>query len=125
MNCAVRNYLFFYWSRTRLHRAHACRMYSYDPSKPTKAFINGAWVNARSNQVFEVQDPATCQKIAVVPDMSVEDAKLAVQAASEAFRTWRTMTAKERGEILRNWYNLLTKNQQELAKVLFQRFTSF
>ena len=93
-------------------------MNTYDPKKPSRAYINGVWVNARSNQVFEVQDPATSERIALVPDMHDEDAKLAVEAATKAFRTWKTTTAKERSDILRKWYNLLMQNQQELARVI-------
>lgn len=83
-----------------------------------KAFVNGEWVTASDNKVFNVYNPATGEVIGTVPDMNVEDAKVAIQSAKEAFKTWRNTTAKERSHILRKWYDLLVKHQEEIAKIM-------
>lgn len=93
-------------------------MYSQSTKIMDKAFINGLWVSAKSNKVFEVQDPATCQVISTVPDMNVDDVEAAVTYADEAFQTWKVTTGKERSILLRKWYDLLVQNQEELAKIL-------
>lgn len=83
-----------------------------------KAFVNGAWVSAKSNKTFEVFDPATCKVISSVPDMNVEDTEHAVQVAEDAFNVWKQTTAKERSVLLRKWYDLMVQNQESLAKIL-------
>ncbi|OAD62892.1 Succinate-semialdehyde dehydrogenase [NADP(+)] GabD [Eufriesea mexicana] len=50
--------------------------------------------------------------------MNVEDTKLAINAALEAFELFSKTTAKERSDLLRNWYNLLVKHSEDLAVIL-------
>lgn len=83
-----------------------------------KAFINGAWVSATSGKTFEVTNPVNGKVIASVPDMDAIDANKAIDAAHEAFQTWRDTTAKERSALLRKWFEICNKNHEELAKIL-------
>ncbi|XP_028135508.2 3-sulfolactaldehyde dehydrogenase [Diabrotica virgifera virgifera] len=83
-----------------------------------KTYINGEWVSAVSNKTFEVINPVDGSVIDRVPDMDVVDAQQAIEAASNAFQSWKNTTAKERSSLLRNWYNLLVKNQDRLAKIM-------
>eukprot|EP00094_Tigriopus_californicus_P005264 TCALIF_05074-PA protein Name:"Similar to Aldh5a1 Succinate-semialdehyde dehydrogenase, mitochondrial (Rattus norvegicus)" AED:0.17 eAED:0.17 QI:569/0.8/0.83/1/1/1/6/157/600 len=83
-----------------------------------KAFINGAWVEATSGKTFEVTNPVNGKVIGSVPDMDTIDANKAIDAAHEAFQTWRDTTAKERSALLRKWFEMCNKNHNELAKIL-------
>ncbi|XP_050679094.1 succinate semialdehyde dehydrogenase [Leptidea sinapis] len=83
-----------------------------------QAFINGEWVCAQNKLVFPVLNPADDKVIAEIPDMDQCDAKIAVDVALEAFKTWRDTTAKERSYILRNWFELCKKNSEELAHII-------
>jgi succinate-semialdehyde dehydrogenase len=83
-----------------------------------KAYINGEWVSARSDKVFEVTNPATGKVIGTAPDMDVVDAQHAIDSASRAFATWQDTTAKERSRYLRNWFDLMVKNLESLAKIV-------
>ncbi|GJQ69185.1 succinate-semialdehyde dehydrogenase NAD(P) [Trypoxylus dichotomus] len=84
----------------------------------TKAFINGEWDTASNQKTFEVKNPANGQVVATVPDMDVNDVQKAIDAASEAFKKWHKTTAKERGQILRKWYDLLNANSESIAKIM-------
>ena len=53
-----------------------------------------------------------------VPDMDSRYTAAAVEAASEAFKTWQYTTAKERSNLLRGWYNLCVQNGEDLARLL-------
>ncbi|CAK9816821.1 Succinate-semialdehyde dehydrogenase, mitochondrial [Anthophora plagiata] len=44
--------------------------------------------------------------------------QLAIDAASNAFKTFSQTTAKERSDLLRNWYNLMVKHSEDLAQIL-------
>lgn len=59
------------------------------------------------------------QKIAAVSDCDVSDAKLAVESAKNAFKTWGFQTlAKDRGAILQKWGVLMMERKEELGKLL-------
>lgn len=84
----------------------------------TRAYINGAWANAASGREVEVRNPATGEVLAAVPDMDREDVRKAIDAADAAWPGYRDLTAKERAAILRNWFNLIMENKEELARIM-------
>lgn len=83
-----------------------------------QAYVNGKWVGAASKSVFDVNNPANGTKIAEVPDMDANDAKIALDVAADAFHTWSQTTAKERATVLRKWFYLCQENGDHLAKIL-------
>ncbi|HUJ52232.1 MAG TPA: NAD-dependent succinate-semialdehyde dehydrogenase [Steroidobacteraceae bacterium] len=84
----------------------------------TRAFVGGKWTDAASGATHAIVNPATREPIGTVPDMSVADARRAIEAASQAFPAWAALTAKERAAILRRWYELLMANQDDLATLM-------
>lgn len=73
------------------------RRYTLDVSAPllrTQGYVGGRWVSAASD--FPVLDPATGSEIARVSDCGPAEAKRAVDAAYEAFDSWKRCTAKVR-----------------------------
>ena len=50
---------------------------------------------------FEVVDPATQSVLGNVPDCGVEDVQIAIDAAAEAFKTWRETPARDRSNLLK------------------------
>ncbi|MFN0217482.1 MAG: NAD-dependent succinate-semialdehyde dehydrogenase [Hyphomicrobium sp.] len=83
---------------------------------PTAALIGGEWVT--SKKTFPVVDPATGEDIARVPDLGPEDARRAIDAAHAAFPAWAAKTAKERAQILRRWFELITSETEPLAQLM-------
>ena len=83
-----------------------------------KAYINGAWVDAKSGKSFEVVNPSNGHVIVSVPDLDVNDARIAIDAAHEAFPHWSKKTAKERSIILNQFYKLMLENADDLAAIL-------
>ncbi|MFV5516394.1 NAD-dependent succinate-semialdehyde dehydrogenase [Acinetobacter gerneri] len=84
----------------------------------SQAFINGEWRDADDGSTLEVFNPANAEKIATVPKMGRSEALSAVDAAQKAFKSWSRKSAKERGQILRKWFDLLIEHQDELATIL-------
>ncbi len=70
-----------------------------------EGLIDGQWVQSATR--FDVNDPATGQKLAEVFNLGAADAERAIAAANKAWPAWRTKTAKERSIILRKWFDLL------------------
>ena len=50
-----------------------------------KMYVNGEWVDSKSNKTFPVYDPASEEVIAQVPDANADDVNCAVAAAKAAF----------------------------------------
>ena len=84
----------------------------------TRAYIDGAWVDADSGETFEVVNPATGEPIADVPRCGTNETRRAIEAAHAAQPAWRAKTAKQRAHVLRRWHDLLHENVDDLALLL-------
>ncbi|TWU75293.1 succinate semialdehyde dehydrogenase NADP+ linked [Metarhizium rileyi] len=91
-----------------------------DPSllKQDVAYINGEWRSAKSGKTFKVNDPSTGTLIGTCAECDVEDTKLAIKAASDAFPAFRSLTGRERARMLRKWYDLMVDNADDIAKLI-------
>ena len=83
-----------------------------------KAYINGKWVDADSKATISVTNPATGETLGTVPKMGVAETRRAIEDANKALPAWRAKTAKERAKVLRNWFDLIMKNQEALAQLM-------
>lgn len=83
-----------------------------------RMYVNGEWVKALSEDSFPVTNPADGEQIGNVPNGGKEDAKLAVDAAYDAFKTWSEKTADERSHLLRRWYDAILDHKEEIAETL-------
>jgi succinate-semialdehyde dehydrogenase/glutarate-semialdehyde dehydrogenase len=81
-------------------------------------FIRGEWLAATGGSTIEVNNPATGERLAYVPNAGAEETREAIHAAHTAFPAWRAQTAAERAAILRKLASLITDNQEELARLL-------
>jgi succinate-semialdehyde dehydrogenase/glutarate-semialdehyde dehydrogenase len=78
-------------------------------------YIGGAWLPGSG---IPVVNPSTGDVIAEVPDASIEDAVRAVDAAERAAAGWRATPARQRAEILRRWFTLMSEHSEELATLI-------
>lgn len=83
---------------------------------PTSALIDGQWVSG--TKTFPVTDPATGETIAHVPDLGAAETRNAIDAAARALPAWSAKTAKERAQILRKWFDLMTAETDNLAHLM-------
>jgi succinate-semialdehyde dehydrogenase / glutarate-semialdehyde dehydrogenase len=85
---------------------------------PTDLFIGGTWRAASEGGRFDVLDPATGDVLAQVADGSVEDGLAAVTAAAEAGPAWAATPPRQRAEILRRAWELMTERADEIATLI-------
>ncbi|CAK4034057.1 succinate-semialdehyde dehydrogenase (NADP+) [Lecanosticta acicola] len=83
-----------------------------------KGYINGEWVASSSGPTFDVLDPATLDKLATLPEMDKTDVAKAVNAAHEAFKSYKKTSARERARMLRKWSDLCHENVDDLALIM-------
>jgi succinate-semialdehyde dehydrogenase / glutarate-semialdehyde dehydrogenase len=85
---------------------------------PTQLYIGGKWLAASDASYIEVIDPSSGQPVARVANATVNDAMDAVAAASNALPDWAATPPRERGEILRRVFELMTERREDLAKLI-------
>jgi betaine-aldehyde dehydrogenase len=85
---------------------------------PQLMLINGRRVASVTGETFDVQDPATEEVIDQAPMANEEDARKAIAAANDAFKTWRKTTAHEKAELLHEVAHKIRERTEELATLL-------
>ena len=83
-----------------------------------QAFIAGVWRDADDDATLTVTNPATGATLGKIPNMGAEEARQAVDAASQALPAWRAMTAAQRGMLLKAWHRLILDNTSALAQIM-------
>lgn len=84
-----------------------------------KNYINGEWVPALSGKTRKIINPANGEVIAETAEGGVEDARLAIAAAKEAFYgpgIWRRMDAQKRSDIIYKIADLMEQRKEELIR---------
>ncbi|KAH7273618.1 Aldehyde/histidinol dehydrogenase [Fusarium solani] len=91
-----------------------------DPSllKQDVCYVNGEWVKAKSGKTFKVNDPSNGELIGTCPEFNAEDTQSAIRAAADAFPSFRSKTGRERSKLLRAWYEQMTANAEDIAKLI-------
>jgi len=84
----------------------------------TRAYVDGAWLDADGGETFDVSNPATGEVLASVPRMGAAETRRAIVAAQRALPGWRGMLAADRARIMRRWSDLMLERADELAALL-------
>jgi acyl-CoA reductase-like NAD-dependent aldehyde dehydrogenase len=88
-------------------------------STNAKNFINGKWVESRSEKIFERRNPANLDEVvARAPQSTREEMREAIAAASAAFPGWRDTPAPVRGRVLSRATSIMEQQKEELARLL-------
>src|SRR5215831_13034745 len=85
---------------------------------PTSLLIGGERAGGRNGATFPVLDPATEEPLAEVADGTVEDALDAVGAAQAALPAWAATPPRQRAEILRRAFELMTARGEQFARLM-------
>ena len=80
------------------------------------SYINGSWHSSATE--FSVTNPVNGAEIIKVSNAGVVETKLAVKAAKAALAMWSAKSANQRATLLRNWFDLMMANQDDLARIL-------
>jgi len=85
---------------------------------PTGLYVGGEWGGGRGGGTFPVLDPATEEPLAEVADGGVEDALDAVTAAHDALSGWAATPPRQRAEVLRKAFELMTQRAEQFARLM-------
>ena len=81
-------------------------------------FINGRQVANSSSRTGNVFNPALGEVVRQVSLAETKDAKAAIQAASDAYPSWRDTSLTKRQQIMFNFREILNATKQELAAIV-------
>ena len=81
-------------------------------------FIAGQWRDAEGGRTLPVDDPSTGRTLVEVADASAADGAAALDAAVAAQAEWAASAPRDRGEILRTAFEMITERADELAMLM-------
>ncbi|KAK2461646.1 hypothetical protein APHAL10511_006109 [Amanita phalloides] len=81
----------------------------------TKNFIGGEFVESRANQWIDVLDPSTQTLVTRVPQTTQEEFRQAVEAASEAYKSWSKTSVISRQRFVLKLQQLLREHADAIA----------
>lgn len=87
-------------------------------SVPTGLLIAGQWRDASDGGTFDVHDPATGEVLATLASATSEDAVAALDAADRVQASWSRTAPRERAEILRRAFDLVTARVEDFALLM-------
>jgi malonate-semialdehyde dehydrogenase (acetylating) / methylmalonate-semialdehyde dehydrogenase len=83
-------------------------------------YINGQWIDSKSNEWQDVINPATGEVLAQVPLANPAEVNAAIEAAAVAYPEWRRTPPEDRIQPLFKLKQLLEDYIEELARILTQ-----
>lgn len=89
-------------------------------NKKNLIYINGEWIESKSENFIDVINPANEEVIASVVECTEEEVDLAVEKAKEAFKLWKKTPLSERKMYLKNILQGIEENKDLLADIITQ-----
>lgn len=86
--------------------------------KILKPFINGEFVESKTDSYSDAFNPSTGEIIAKVPLCTTNEVELAIKSAKEAYPAWTNTPVSKRVEILYNVRNIINENMDELTHLV-------
>lgn len=82
------------------------------------AYVDGTWISHGDSGRITVTNPSTGEEIADLPAMSRAQVAESIAAADRALPGWRARSGKQRAQILRRWFDLVTEHTEDLARLI-------
>ena len=83
-----------------------------------KNFVNGEWIDSKTESFFPIVDSLNGGTIALCPDSTDEEVDLAIANAQKAFVSWRNTIPTRRADVLYSLREKLLTARNELAEII-------
>jgi len=83
-------------------------------------YVGGTWQRSRSEEFFDVFNPASAEVLARVPMAGAAEVDAAITSAAAAFPDWRRTPAQNRIQYLFRFRRLLEEHADEIARLTTQ-----
>ncbi|KAL4832404.1 hypothetical protein H8958_001949, partial [Nasalis larvatus] len=92
---------------------------SFSSSVPAvKLFIDGKFVESKSDKWIEIHNPATNEVIGRVPQATKAEMDAAIASCKRAFPAWADTSVLSRQQVLLRYQQLIKENLKEIAKLI-------
>ncbi|KAG0336332.1 Methylmalonate-semialdehyde dehydrogenase [acylating] mitochondrial [Podila horticola] len=81
----------------------------------TKLFINGEFIDSKTDKWIELRNPATQEIVTLVPEATPEELKHAADSAAEAFKSWKKTSILHRQRKMLDLQLLIRDNMDRIA----------
>ncbi len=85
-----------------------------------KNFVNGEWIDSKTSKFMDVVNPATTDVIAKVPMSTRDETSAAIEAAQEAWWSWRETPPISRGRLMFNLKTIMERDFEDIARIISQ-----
>lgn len=93
------------------------KQHSLREAREYNNYIDGQWVKSRSGKAFENRNPADNDDlVGTFQDSTAEDVTAAVDAAHQAYQSWRLVPAPKRAEYLYRVGDILKRDKEVMAR---------
>ena len=83
-----------------------------------KPFINGEYIDSKSEKFNTIYDPSTGKAIAQVPCCTQDEVEAAIAAAKAAFPAWKNTPVRKRASIMMKLRSLIERDMDELTRMV-------
>ena len=88
----------------------------------TRGLVAGQWRTAKDGKTFSVYEPSSGDVLRECSDLGHADFLEAIDSAELGYREFsKSTTAKERGQLLRRWHDLMIANVDDCMLILVLR----
>ncbi|XP_039247892.1 methylmalonate-semialdehyde/malonate-semialdehyde dehydrogenase [acylating], mitochondrial-like [Styela clava] len=93
-------------------------IYRHSSGATTKLFIDGKFIESKTDRWIDLANPATNEIITRVPESTQEEMEAATAAAVRTFPAWSELSVMSRQQIMFKYQQLIKENQGEIAKLI-------
>lgn len=86
----------------------------YFSIKKLPNFINGEFVEPKTQKLYDIVNPATNEVISQVPETPKDEFEHAVKIAKEAYKSWRNVPLVSRQRYMFDYLRLLKERQVKI-----------
>ena len=83
-----------------------------------KPYINGQFIDSKSEKFNTIYDPSTGKAIAQVPCCTKEEVEAAIAAAKAAYPAWKNTPVRKRASIMMKLHHLIERDMDELTRLV-------
>ena len=83
-----------------------------------KPYINGQYIDSKSDKFNTIYDPSTGKAIAQVPCCTKDEVEAAIAAAKAAYPAWKNTPVRKRAAIMMKLHSLIERDMDELTRLV-------
>lgn len=86
--------------------------------RQTKSIVDGVGFVSSSNTWYDIQNPATGEVVARVPESTPAELAAASASAAKAFKSWSEVSVQQRARVMMRFQALLNQHKDEIAALI-------